>query len=137
MSTRFILPVSVLAVALLAGCAMSQGRVSDAQASRRQTGIIAGVIHLPEGVDASDACRQLSIEAKHAGAPVGSSQVRESRGRCSYELTHLPADVDVTLSVSVPVCRGGNTASVAPYGEAIRLKSEETRTKDFKTTCTS
>lgn len=132
--TRIILPVVALTMA--AGCGMARNRVSNAQESLN-TAVITGVVYLPQGVSASDACGALSIHAMQGGATIGRSNVRESGARCAYELSRLPADVDLTVHVTLPACPGGAAAALAPGSEAVRLKKDETRTRDFKATCAS
>lgn len=133
MFIRCMLPV--VSITVLAGCGMAGNRVSNAQEALN-TATITGVVYLPEGVAASDACGAMSIQALQGGAAIGRSQVRESRGRCWYELSRLPADVDVTVHVSPPACSGGAPASLTPTEEPVRLRKDETRTRDFRATCT-
>jgi hypothetical protein len=107
------------------------------QAELIDSATVAGVIKV-EG-DENPACDDISIRAENApiGA-VGKFEVRQSRARCSYEVRQLPADTDVTLSISAPEgwkCQNGSPVAFSPTSMRLTLRRNETRVLDFTGRC--
>ncbi len=126
--------VPAIALTLVAGCGVAP-RGANYAGESLGTATIAGVVYLPQGVAPAGACGALSIQAMQGSMAIGDSHVVESHRRCSYELTRLPTDVDLTVRVSLPVCAGGTSAVISPAREPVRLERDETRTRDYKSTC--
>lgn len=123
---------SLLLVAVLAGCA-SGGANLNAEATNQ--GVIAGVVKLPAEI-ADGACDKVSLVAVADGQEVGRTAVRQSRGRCTFEIRSVPEDTDLTVQVKADglSCPNGGAVSV-PESKSLRVKRGVAAMYDVAATC--
>lgn len=129
--------LSLAVVALGAGCDLSRTRVGDPNAHVLSTGVVTGVVYLPSGMSESEWCSRVSIEPEAEGVSVGHVSIRESRGRCSFQINNLPAERQISIRLKLPACPSGADASLAQAPRPLVLKDHETRTQDYRATCAS
>ena len=123
---------SLLIAAFLAGCA-SGGANLNADATNH--GVIAGVVKLPSEI-ADGACDKLSLVAMADGQQVGRTSIRQSRGRCTYEISRVPEDTELTVQVKSDglSCPNGGTLAI-PEGKTVRVKPGVAALYDVAATC--
>lgn len=123
----------LLSALLLSACATS---LTPSRAEGPQ-GTVVGVITLPEGVSADNACDRLMVLATNAqGLKLGDSSVHPSRNRCSYTVDYVQANVPVKLAVTDigGICgQGAVKATNAP--DSFQLQERETKLIDLSLTC--
>jgi hypothetical protein len=136
------LALAILSTVAVAGCAHST--VPSDTLTDTFTGSVSGVIVLPDSSGSNSNCTQLAVYAttpdgKGGTERVGRPSVHQGQGRCSYEISNLPADV--TLSIQVEPAAGmtcGNGASLAfatQNHEPFSLKDNTAVTRDFRAQC--
>jgi hypothetical protein len=127
---------AVLVLAGVTGCATA----GTTNAEVFNTARIAGVVALPEGMSGGNPCASLTVAANDPkGAQVGRATVRESRSRCSYEISQLPSDVEISITVKPASewhCANGATPAFTAGSQPVKLRDNETRTHDFRAMCT-
>ena len=136
---RVLAAVVVSASFLVSACAAGP-QVSSSHGGNAS---LLGVVSLPESVkDQGNACDGLSITAALAEDPnvlVGRATVRQSRGRCSYQISGLPSDAELKLNVQAPAswtCASGQAVSVAP-ADSLKLGNMESRNRDLNAACSA
>ncbi len=136
---RFLAAAVVSASCFVTACA-SGPQVSS---SHRGNATLAGVISLPESVQGqSNACDGLSVTAslaEDANILVSRATVRQSRGRCTYELAGLPTNTEIKVNVQAPeswTCANGSAVSVVP-AESLKLSNFESRNRDLTAACSA
>ncbi len=134
---RTCLVLSFAAAALAGGCDLSRAKAGDPNLDAVSSSSVVGVIYLPQGLSESDWCKRLTVEAAAQGTPVGRTAIRESRGRCSYEVSRLPSQQEISVTVKLPACPSGASAHLAPPPQPLLLKDHETKTQDFRASCAS
>lgn len=122
----------VAVVCAVTGCATTGNSPNAALTS---TGRIAGVVKLPEQLSSAQPCDRISVVALSGDVEVGKAFVRQSRSRCSYEITNLPTNVDVGLQVKVDGLQCANGADVSASSDTVKLQDGEIKTKDLQTSC--
>ncbi len=132
---RLPFALTLTAAAVVAGCAHAPVGAPNQDATSSAS--VVGVIYLPEGLSEAEWCRHLSVEAAAQGTAVGRVNIRTSRGRCAYEVSRLPSGEDIAVTVKLPACPSGGTASLAPPLQPVKLRDHETRTQDFRASCAS
>ena len=124
----------------MAACAHST-TTSDL-GSESLSGSVSGVITLPDAN--ANNCTQLAVYAtatddKGAVVRVGRPSVHQGTGRCSYQISNLPPDLQLNVHVEPPAgmtCGNGTTlAFAATSADSFTLKSDEIRTRDFSAQC--
>jgi hypothetical protein len=135
---------TLLALSCLAlfACDLGRNRAPDERPTAFNNARITGVVTLPEGLaDASGACSNLSIQAKAGAAEtLGNVIVRQSRGRCSYEISQLPTQAELALVLrggSGWACQNGSSVGLLPDAQTVTLQDHETRTQDFRGSCSA
>ncbi|MCI0569498.1 MAG: hypothetical protein L0Y66_01985 [Myxococcaceae bacterium] len=133
--------LAALAAVATAGCATT-GSIPAEQAMHGGSATLNGVITLPEQATAgaSNPCEGLVLRAFRTADPskdVGKVTVRNSRGRCSYQVAKIPNDSPVALELKSEgwACATGSTLTLTPGTQPILYGAHESRTKDFAATC--
>ena len=128
-----LLMASVAVVFLGAGCATS---ANAPNAGLTDNGRVAGVIKLPEQLaNTANACDRIGVVAMNGESQVGRTTVRQSRSRCSYEISNLPANAELGLQVKVDGLQCANGASATGSSKTVTLKDGEIKTTDLETSC--
>ena len=128
-----LLMASVAVVFLGAGCATG---TNAPNAGLTDNGRVAGVIKLPEQLaSGSNVCDRISVVALSGESQVGRTTVRQSRARCSYEISNLPANAELGLQVKVDGLQCANGASATGSSKNVTLKDGEIKTTDLETSC--
>lgn len=135
--------LALLALASLSVAACATGSaVPDERLTDTFSGTVNGVIVLAQPAG-GNACSQLAVYATAAGqaARVGRASVHQGNGRCSYEITNLPANLDIDIHV-VPAagmsCNDGSLLSFAPSIEgAFTIADHTSLTRDFRGQCSA
>ncbi len=130
----------MLSCLTLFACDLGRSRAPDERPTAFNTATVTGVVTLPEGIaNADSACRNLTIQAKAgAAASLGNATIRQSRGRCSYQISQLPTQAELALVLSAGngwACENGAVVAFAPDAQTVTLKDHETRTQDFRGSC--
>jgi hypothetical protein len=109
------------------------------------TGAVSGVIVLPDSSGGNSDCTQLAVYAtapdeKGGAQRVGRPSIHQGhQGRCSYDISNLPADVTLTIHVEPAAgLKCGNGAAVAfatQNQESFSLKDNTAVTRDFRAQC--
>ena len=135
----------LLVAAVVAGSCLMSACASGPQVSSSRGGnaSLLGVIALPESVASQDnACDGVVITASPASEEnvlVGRAVVRQSKGRCSYQLSGLPTDTELKLNVQAPAswtCANGQPVSVSPT-DTLKLSNMESRNRDLRAACSA
>lgn len=135
--------IAVLLLSTAVGCSTSQS-ATGGRAAREGSGTVTGVITLAEelGPKTGDFCSGLTVQVSSPSVPgesLGSRMVRTSRGRCSYEITHLPSGgPELQLSVTPPStwqCGNGGTPTLNPAQQTLKLRDYQADTRDFRVSC--
>ncbi len=133
---------TLLALSCLAlfACDLGRNRAPDERPTAFNNARVTGVVTLPEGLAASgNACDSLSIQAKAGAADkLGNVSIRQSRGRCSYEISALPTQAELALVVRGGegwACQNGSAVGFLPDAQTVTLQDHETRTQDFRGSC--
>jgi hypothetical protein len=136
---RFIAAAVVAGSALVSACA-SGPQVSS---THRGNATLMGVVSVPESVQGqADACEGLSITASladKADVLVSRGVVRQSRNRCTYQLSGLPTDTEIKLNIETPAswtCGDGQAATVSPT-DSLKLSNFESRNRDLSAACSA
>ena len=124
--------VSVVLCSLL-GCA-STGNGSP-NAGLEDTGRVAGVVKLPEAISDDRPCDKIAVVAMAGSDQVGRSTVRQSKGRCSYELTNLPADTELQLQIKADGVQCSDGKALSASAGTLTLVGDSMRAHDFSATC--
>jgi hypothetical protein len=136
------LTIAVFFTLAMAGCAHSS--VPNDTLTDTFTGSVSGVVVLPDSAGSNADCTQVAVFAttpdeKGGALRVGRPSVHSGHGRCSYEISNLPADV--ALSIHVEPTAGltcGNGAPVAfasQNQEPLSLKENTSVMRDFRAQC--
>lgn len=136
------LAIAVLSTFAIAGCAHST--VPNETLTDTFTGTVSGVVVLPDSAGSNADCAQLAVYAttpdeKGGALRVGRPSVHQSHGRCSYEISNLPADVPLSIHVEPPAglsCGNGAPVAFASQNqEPLSLKDNTSVTRDFRAQC--
>ncbi|HET9451823.1 MAG TPA: hypothetical protein VFO83_13105 [Aggregicoccus sp.] len=135
----------LIAAAVVAGSCLVSACATGPQVSSTHRGnaTVLGVVSVPESVQGqADACEGLSVTASLAGDAnvlVSRGVVRQSRNRCTYELSGLPTDTEIKLNVQTPAswtCANGQAVSVVP-ADSLKLGNFESRNRDLTAACSA
>lgn len=88
--------------------------------------------------ESAEKCEGLTVTARDGANTIAAAVVRTSRQRCSYQLSALPSDVELTLDIHTPEawsCDSGSELKLEPAAAPIKLKEREMRTADFRVRC--
>lgn len=130
--------LSVSAVLASASLALAACATVQPQRHEGPMGSLVGVVKLPEGASAEAVCPSLQVAAVTAeGVKLGESSVHVGRGRCTYTVDDVQANVPVTLSIQANAPQACATGSLAPQSqpESVQLRDTETRTIDVALHC--
>jgi hypothetical protein len=124
------------------GCSTSRS-ATGGRAAREGNGTVTGLITLADGVvpGTGDYCAGVTVKVTPAEATedmLGDRMVKVSRGRCSYQVAHLPTDTQLQLAVTPSAawsCENGATPTLAPEAQPLTLRDYETLTRDFRVSC--
>jgi hypothetical protein len=139
--------LALLALASLTAAACATGSaVPDERLTDTFTGTVNGVIVLAQPAG-SGSCSELAVYAtatsQQGGAParVGRASVHQGSGRCSYEITHLPPNLNIDLHVDPAAgmtCSDGSLLTFAPSsGSAFTVGDHTSITRDFRGQCSA
>ncbi|PTL83472.1 hypothetical protein [Vitiosangium sp. GDMCC 1.1324] len=135
--------ITILLLATAAGCSTNRS-ATGGRAAREGNGTVTGIIMLGEGVGpkTGDFCEGLTVKVTHASAPedvLGDRMVKVSRGRCSYQVAHLPSggeELQFTVTPSSAwKCDNGTAPTISSAPQSIKLQNWQTLTQDFRVTC--
>lgn len=132
-----VVVVALFAAVAAVGCGTTKS--TEATSMYGGSGKVVGVVALPAtGLGTAAPCDALQVKATYAesGDAVGKVVVRQSRNRCSYEVTRVPTDAAVKLEV-VPQglqCEGGAQAT-ASEAQVMQLQYGQTKLADFRVSC--
>lgn len=128
-------------VVALTGCSgLSRSQVGD----RDGTASLTGVVALPSSgmQKGQDPCEGVQVQVVRAGASaasaLGSVQVKQSRGRCMYVVSGIPARTDVQVTVTPGTawtCDNGATPAFTPASASLSINDYATATHDFTVAC--
>jgi hypothetical protein len=139
--------LTLLAVASLTAAACATGgTVPDERLTDTFTGTVNGVIVLAQPAG-SGSCSELAVYATATGeqgatpARVGRAAVHQGSGRCSYEITNLPPNVNIDLHVDPAAgmaCSDGSLLTFAPStGSSFTINDHTSITRDFRGQCSA
>jgi hypothetical protein len=98
-----------------------------------------GVIVVPDASASSEVCNNLSAVATVGDTQVGRSAIRQSKGRCSYQIDNLPADKEVTVRIQLATdlkCQDGSQmAFVSDDRGPLKLEPSQGKLHDFRAQC--
>lgn len=136
---RFLVAAAVAGSFVVSACASGP----QVAATPRGNATLLGVVALPESVQGqASACEGLLITASPAGEEnvfLSRAVVRQSRNRCSYQLSGLPTDTDLKINVQAPAswtCANGQAVSVSP-NDTVKLSNLESRNRDLQAACSA
>ena len=128
-------------IVALTGCSgMSRSQVGDREGNASVTGIVS----LPGSgfQKGEDPCEGLRVQVSHAGAQaadaLGNVQLRQSRGRCMYQVANLPTHAELQMTVTPGAawkCDNGATPTLTPATASLKLHDYQAATRDFTVAC--
>ncbi|MBF5044680.1 hypothetical protein FGE12_19930 [Aggregicoccus sp. 17bor-14] len=133
----------LVAVAVAASFATACASGPQVSSSRGGNATLLGVVAVPESAQGqANACDGLGITAalaEDSNILVGRAVVRQSRGRCSYQISGLPSGQELKLNVQAPAswtCANGSQVTVAP-NDTVKLSNMESRNRDLSAACSA
>lgn len=122
---------------LAVGCATAEQRAADPQYRAMNHSAVMGTIALPTNA-ASCSGVEVNVYTQKDNLLVAHAAVTQSRARCTYSVSQLPADVALNVQVKPSSdwqCENGSPAALKPQAQEVRLQDYETRTQDFSASC--
>jgi hypothetical protein len=130
--------IAALAVLGTIACATS-GFDVDQRLEYTYNSSVNGVIVVPDASASSEVCNNLSAIATVGDTQVGRSAIRQSKGRCSYQIDNLPADKEVTVRIQLATdlkCQDGSQmAFVSDDQGPLKLEPSQGKLHDFRAQC--
>ena len=130
--------IAALAFLGTIACATSGSGV-DPRLEYTYNSSVTGVIVVPDASASSDVCRNLSVVATVGDTQVGRTAIRQSNGRCSYQIDNLPSDKDLTVKVqpaSDLKCQDGSPMAFVTDDQApLKLEPSQGKLHDFRAQC--
>ncbi|HET9155147.1 MAG TPA: hypothetical protein VFN91_00690 [Myxococcaceae bacterium] len=130
--------IAALAFLGTVACATSGSGV-DPRLEYTYNSSVTGVIVVPDASASSEVCNNLSAVATVGDTQLGRSAIRQSKGRCSYQIDNLPADKDVTVKIQPATdlrCQDGSQmAFVSDDQGPLKLAPSQGKLHDFRAQC--
>ena len=130
--------IAALAFLGTIACATSGSGV-DPRLEYTYNSSVNGVIVVPDASASSEVCNNLTAVATVGDTQVGRSAIRQSKGRCSYQIDNLPADKDLTVKVQPATdlrCKDGSQmAFVSDDQGPLKLEPSQGKLHDFRAQC--
>ena len=127
--------VSVVCCSLLGLECATNGQSPNAGAT--DNGRVAGVVKLPESISAERPCDKIDVVAMAGSEQVGRTTVRQSRARCSYEITNLPAGQELQLQVKSDGVQCSDGKALSAQAGTLTLQDNAIKAHDFTASCGS
>jgi hypothetical protein len=130
--------IAALAFLGTIACATSGSGV-DPRLEYTYNSSLTGVIVVPDATASSDVCRNISVVATVGDTQVGRTAIRQSNGRCSYQIDNLPSDKELTVKVQPATdlkCQDGSQMAFVSDDQAtLKLEPSQGKLKDFRAQC--